>query len=235
MIRLSEEIPVKIASIKIGLEKLNHKKITTVHNILSNCYRQKIESDRWKTLLDPYIQNINIINQIVVYISEPRYETTIVCDEKSYKLILPYYKYNDLGNEVDIYAVKNQSNDIVWKIDNNFVSYINQRLLKHLYFSHEYLYNKKKYVCLEFRNLSDLFDIKKSYKIVYKLMCQYNDLDNNTNKQLLREWFAGEIDSFMFKIYIMSKDTINCNLDYINKDLNDLNMDDTFNEAYYLL
>ena len=230
MIRIADEVPVKIASIKIDSEQLIYKK-RTVYSILSNCYKQKIEYDKWKELLNPYIVNDNIIDQIVSYISKPRYKTTIICSEKTNKLILPYYKYNDDIGEVEIYAVKDGRKNIVWKIDNDFVSCINQRLLKHLYFSHEYIYNKRRYVCLEFRHLSDLFDIKTSYKFVYKLMCQYNDLDNSTNKQLLREWFEGEIDSFMYKIYTMSKETINCNLDYINKDLNDLSINDDFNDA----
>ena len=234
MIRIADEVPVKIASINIGSEQLIHKK-RTIHHILSSCYKQQIEYDKWINLLSPYMVNVYVINQIVSYISEPRYKTMISCKEKSNNFILPYYKYNNFGG-VDLYAVKDGKRNIVWKIDNDFVSCINQRLLKHLYFSHEYIYNKRRYACLEFRHLSDLFDIKTSYKIVYRLMCEYNEMDNNTTKQLLREWFEGEIDSFMYKIYTMSKETINCNLDYINKDLNDLTMHDDFNEVdTYLL
>ena len=224
MIRIGDINIINIGRINLppNVYKYNYTNNTKISNIsklskiIIKCVKQSIlNSELFNSASDSFKGDKFLLDHIVSYTYNPPYETILL--EKT-KYILPVIKSCEENNGwYNIYGTNDMNNSIVWKFDNKIISVIQSTDIQ---FSHIVSFNNIEYACLTINKLPDLHDIKRTYTTVFHLMKQFNhEMNDKMCLDVLNDWFEKEISDFIFRICLMTKETINSHMNYIQNDI----------------
>lgn len=239
MIRIENISIINIGRIKLPQSIANTRQ-SKLSKIIIKCFKQSCLHRELLESIDNFSGDKYLLEHLVSYAYNPLYETQI---NNKTKYVLPFITpYN--SEWYNIYGTNELNNSIVWKYEDKIISILDSPDLK---FSHIVLNNNIEYACLSIRRLPDIQDIKKTYTTVYHLMKEFNhQMSEKTCLEILSDWFEKEISDFLFRICQMTKETIESNLDYIQKDvktktnlklidLTDVCNPDVYNSNKYLI